>query len=204
MPNMPGTVTKTRTFTAMDGFWSADPTSFMNAYATSSFAALLADAVGKGLIPQAVANHVTTHWLNQYWPTAGARDVLQRGLYWAMRVALYEDAGGPNEHLRTAALPICCGWICSGGKAKGGKERFEVISIESAQQVTLLFLTPSPKGLWGDEPIGPFQPIWATRHIHFPTDNGEHELEQWGPAGGAKTTRTVRPHDYEDYTPPAP
>jgi len=200
MPNMPGTVTKTKTFTAMDGFWSADPATFMNAYDTSTFTALLNDAVNKGLIPQAVADHVTTHWLNQYWPTAAARDVLHRGLYWAMRVAVHEEAGGLNEKARISPLPICCAWICSGGKPKNGKERFEVISIESAQQVTLLFLTPSPKGLWGDEPIGPFQPIWATRHVDFLVDNGEHQLEQW-PAI-APTTRTVRPHDYENYRQP--
>ena len=202
MPNMPGTVTKTRTFTAMDGFWNANPATFMTAYQTSSFAALLNDAVAKGLITPAVAAHVNTHWLNQYWPTASARDVLHRGLYWTMRVAVHEDAGGPNEKPRPVPLPICCAWICSGGKPKNGKARFEVISIESPQQVTLLFLTPSPQGLWGDEPEGPFQPIWATRHIHFPVDNGEHELEQW-PAS-KPTTRTVRPHDYEDYTAPKP
>jgi hypothetical protein len=201
MPNMPGTVTKTRTFTAMDAFWSADPAQFMADYDSSGFAALLVDAVNKNLISQAVADHVTHHWLNQYWPTAEARDVLHRGLYWAMRVAVHENAGGPNETTRAAPLPICCAWICSGGKPKNGKARFEVISIESAQQVTLLFLTPSPTGLWGDEPIGPYQPIWATRHIHFPVDNGEHQLEQWGPTPARPTTRTVRPHDYEDYRP---
>jgi hypothetical protein len=200
MPNMPGTVTKTHTFTAMDAVWSGDPEARMNDYEAQSFATLLAKAVADGWITQHVADHVTNHWLDLYWPTAAARDVLHRGLYWAMRVAAFHE--GDLTRRRSNPLPLCCAWVCSGGKPKGPRSRFEVISIESDQQVTLLFLTPSPLGLWGDEPLGPLQPIWATRHLHFGVDNGEKQLETWPAA--SPTTVTVRPHDYEDYTPHGP
>jgi hypothetical protein len=199
MPNMPGTVTKTKTFTAMDKIWSSDPAKRLTEYKNAAdIKSLLADAVTNNWISQPVADHVTKHWLDAYWPSAQAQDVLHRGLYWAMRVAVYTNAGEATEKVRPSPLPICCAWICSGGKAKKGRARFEVISIESDSQVTLLLLTPPPEGLWGDEPIGPYQRIWATRRSDFGKDNGEHLIETW------KTTLTVRPHDYEDYQAPAP
>ena len=210
MPSMPGTVTKTATFRNMDTIWSADPETRMTEYdAAQDLQTLLNDALNKyHWISPTVANHVAKHWLphSGYFGAADAQDVLQRGLYWTMRVAVFRD--GDLTKRRTdaqgnrAPLPICCAWVCSGGKPKNGKNLFEVITLESDRQVTLLFLTPSPKGATNGKAGSPLQPVWATRRIEFALDPGEHELEQWGPPSGKKpTTRTVRPYDTEDYPP---
>ena len=203
MPNMPGTVTKTSTFAKMDKKWSIDPNARMIEYDTTNFTTLLADAVTKhGWIPQTVADHVKNHWLPStgYFGVADAQDVLQRGLYWAMRVAVFKNAGDPaNETKRNAPLPICCAWVCSGGKPKNNRNLFEVITLESDRQVTLLFLTPAPKNAGNGKVGSPLQPVWATRRIEFALDPGEKELEQWPP--NTPTTRTVRPYDTEDYPP---
>jgi len=203
MPSMPSTVTKTKTFTAMDGFWSANQASLMADYDTAAFQTLLDDAVLKhGWIKDEVRKHVEDHWLNDYWSTAEARDVLHRGLYWAMRVAVFEHAGESTEKRRSAPLPICSAWVCSGGKPKGKKTRFEVITLESSHQVTLLFLTPSPALAEDGKPGNPLQPVWVTQRIEFAKGQGEEQLEEWPSA--KPTTRTVRPYDYEYYPPSKP
>src|SRR5262245_15900309 len=115
MSAMPGHVTRTTRFRLMDQAWQAlGPAKFLVDYDTTSEKMdwLLAKAVADGVIPQDVADHVVQHWLDKYWPGAGARAVLQRGLYWAMRVALFED-GDPAKP-RGTALPVSCVWICSG------------------------------------------------------------------------------------------
>jgi hypothetical protein len=211
MPSMPGTVTKTATFRNMDTIWSADPETRMTEYdAAQDLQTLLNDALNKyHWISPTVANHVIKHWLphSGYFGVADAADVLQRGLYWAMRVAAFRD--GDLTRRRTNAqgqpvpLPICCAWVCSGGKSEASKKRFEVITLESDHQVTLLFLTPPPKGATDGNPASPLQPVWATRRIEFKVYPGEKVLEQWGPPTAKKpTTRTVRPYDTEDYSPP--
>jgi hypothetical protein len=201
MPNMPGSVTKTATFDAMDAIWSGNPEARMAEYdQASSITALLDAAEANKWITKEIRTHVEQHWLDKYWPKAEAQEVLQRGLYWAMRVAAFHDGNLSRRRYNAQGLPdplpICCAWICSGGKPKGEKPRFEVISLESDHQVTVLFLTPPPKGLWGDEPEGSLQRVWSTRREEFGVDNGETKLEHW------KKTYTVRPHDYEDYRPP--
>jgi hypothetical protein len=205
MSTMPGTVTRTYTFAQMDVVWSVDPHARMKEYETApDIPKLLSDAVANGWIGQEVADHVTDHWLNTYWPTADAQDVLQRGLYWAMRVAAFHD--GDLTRRRAKALPIGCLWVCSGGKAhkkdpNNPKDkdfaRFEVISVETDHQLTLLLLTPPPAKLPPEKAEGSLQRVWSTRRSEFGLDAGETKLEQW------RTTCTVRPHDYEDYeTPP--
>jgi hypothetical protein len=67
------------------------------------------------------------------------------------------------------------------------------VSLESAQQVTLLFLTPPPAA----SPVGStdLQPVWATRQLDpYGPEAGESELEQWPVAD--PVTVTVRPYDY--------
>ena len=197
MPSMPGTVTKTKTFTAMDAFWNADPAGKMSDYDKKDFDTLLNEAVSD---PK-MRDHVRNHWIdkNGYFGAAEAEDVLRRGLYWAMRVAVYEDAGGQNEKTRAKVLPIYCAWVCSGGKPHPKKKQqslFEVITLESDWQVTLLFLTPSAAGAGWGRKGDPLQRVWATRRIEFEKYNGEEQLEEW-PADTA-TTRTVRPYDYEE------
>ena len=60
MPNMPGTVTKTRTFADMDKIWSSDPFLRMKEYDNApSIAKLLSDAVNAGWISQQAAHRVT-------------------------------------------------------------------------------------------------------------------------------------------------
>jgi hypothetical protein len=201
MATMPGTVTKTYTFNQMDVIWSADPHARMLEYANApDIPKLLSDAVANNWISQDVADHVTDHWLNTYWPTADAQDVLHRGLYWAMRVAAFHD--GDLSRRRTKALPISCAWICSGGKTHKKDpsnpkdkdfQRFEVVSFESDHQLTLLLLTPPPAKLVPEKNEGPLQRVWSTRRSEFGLDAGETKLEQW------RTTFTVRPHDFEDY-----
>lgn len=192
MSTMPGTVTKTETFRQMDVTWSVAPEVRMTEYQNApDIPKLLADAVAKNWISQDVADHVTEHWLDKYWPGAEAQDVLQRGLYWAMRVAAFHE--GDLLRRRSKSLPICCAWVCSGGKPKNKKARFEVISLESDHQLTLLFLTPPPECLPQEKAEGPFQPVWSTRRTDFGLDAGETKLEQW------RSTNTVRPHDYQDY-----
>jgi hypothetical protein len=199
MPNMPSTVTKTSTFSMMDTFWSPDPEARMNEYnAAASFKALLDDARINNWITQSVFDHVNDHWLQTYWPGTDPQEVLHRGLYWAMRVAAFHDGDLSRRRMDAQGnpdpLPICCAWVCSGGKMKKKKARFEVVSIESDHQLTLLFLTPPPEDLAPDkEKEGPLQRIWSTRDIDFDVEKGETKLEDW------QQTVTARPHDYENY-----
>lgn len=194
MPSMPGLVTKTKTFRAMDTIWSPDPETRMSEYdGAGSVDALLKDAVAKGWITKAVAKHVTNHWLKAYWPTAKAQQVLQRGLFWAMRVAAFENAGEATQRRRAESLPICCAWVCSGPAPDSKQQaRIEVVTLESAQQVTLLFLTPAPKGIQLPTQSDGLQPVWSTRRKEFPPA-AEKQLEAW------KDTITVRPWEREDY-----
>jgi hypothetical protein len=201
MPNMPGSVTKTSTFEFMDTIWSGNPEARMVEYDQAASLDKLLDAAetAKWITPQ-IRKHIEDHWLKKYWPKVDAEEVLQRGLYWAMRVAAFKDGNLARRRYNPQGapdpLPLCCVWVCSGGKPKGEKPRFEVISIESDHQVTVLFLTPPPKGLWGDEHEGSLQRVWSTRREEFALDNGETKLESW------RHTITARPHDYENYTPP--
>jgi hypothetical protein len=205
MASMPGLVTKTLTFIDMDAAWSANAATYLNDYANKEFDNLLAAAPVK----QATKQHVNADWVDPLkdWLGEDAKQVIRRGLYWAMRVALYEDAGGANEKPRKKALPICSVWVCSGapgkqkpkknGKAAAKKDvpRFEVVSLESEHQVTLLFLTPPP----ATSPVGNsrLQPVWATRQLDpYGPEAGETELEQWPVAD--PVTVTVRPYDYTD------
>jgi hypothetical protein len=196
---MPGTVTKTSTFSMMDTFWNPDPETRMKEYASApDIHKLLADAVAKGWIQQGVANHVTDHWLKTYWPGTDPQEVLHRGLYWAMRVAAFHDGDLSRRRMdaqgKPDPLPICCAWVCSGGKMKKKKARFEVVSLESDQQLTLLLLTPPPEDLTDEkEKEGPLQRIWSTRDTDFGVEFGETKLEDW------QHTVTARPHDYENY-----
>jgi hypothetical protein len=95
MASMPGLVTKTLTFIDMDAAWSANPATYLNDYANKEFDNLLATAPVK----QATKQHVTADWVDPLkdWLGGDAKQVIRRGLYWAMRVALYEDAGGPTR-----------------------------------------------------------------------------------------------------------
>jgi hypothetical protein len=193
MASMPGRVTRTITFAAMDPKWSANPKSFLDAYDTTSeqMDQLLAEAVSDGLIASPVATHVKEHWLDKYWPNADARAVLQRGLYWAMRVALYHD--GDPKTPRTKRLPVSCIWVCSSDGYSHGSNRpyFDVSVVESEYQLTILFLTPNPEG---DEvpPPGCFQPVWSTRHEYFKPVKGELQIgDPW------EHVITVRPYDYK-------
>jgi hypothetical protein len=194
MASMPGRVTRTITFKAMDEQWSGAQEAFLTAYDTSSeqLDKLLDDAVTAGVIRAEVAEHVKKHWLGAYWPNADARAVLQRGLYWGMRVSLYED--GELKLRRKTALPVSCVWICSsGGYSSYEKKRpyFDVTVVESAYQVTLLFITPDPHGDEVPDP-GCFQPVWSTRHEDFQPVPGELQIGQpW------EHTITVRPYDYK-------
>jgi hypothetical protein len=199
MASMPGRVTRTITFAAMDPKWSADPESFLKAYDTTSeqMKKLLADAASSGVIRSEVAKHVEQHWLYKYWPKADARAVLQRGLYWAMKVALYRD-GDPqtprtSSDGKPAPLPVSCIWVCSSDYSHdpNARQRFEVSVVESAYQVTLLFLTPDPEGDEVPEP-GCFQPVWSTRHEEFKPVPGELQI---GPTW--EQVITVRPYDYK-------
>ncbi|MEN8160388.1 MAG: hypothetical protein ABFS41_09995 [Myxococcota bacterium] len=201
MASMPGVVTKTLTFIQMDAAWTANPAAFLNDYANKEFDNLLASAPVK----QATKQHVSADWVpsSDDWLGPHAKQVIRRGLYWAMRVALYENAGTEDEKPRKQALPICSAWVCSGapGKQKkkpGGKKdvpRFEVVSLESPHQVTLLILTPPPStNPHGDQLL---QPVWATRLLDpYGPEAGELELEQW-PADEPVTV-TVRPYDYTE------
>jgi hypothetical protein len=170
---------------------------------------LLVDAVQQKWISQTVADHVTDHWLDLYWPTAEAQEVLQRGLYWAMRVAAFRNGDLARRRMTMttpvvpAPLPIYCAWVCSGAKPKKADPkkpkdkdvaRFEAITLESERQVTLLLVTPEPNGIGPSKSQGQFQPIWATRRgIPFPPVAGESQIESWN------GTITVRPHDLEEY-----
>ncbi len=201
MASMPGLVTKTKTFTVMDAAWSANPANYLSDYANKEFDNLLASAP----VQQGTKTHVKDDWVDPLkdWLGADAKQVIRRGLYWAMRVALYENAGEPDEKPRQKPLPICSAWVCSGApsKQKPGKKkkkdvpRFEVVSLESQHQVTLLLLTPPPT----TSPVGnsTFQPVWATRQLDpYGPEAGEFELEQWPVTD--PVTVTVRPYDYTE------
>jgi hypothetical protein len=204
MASMPGLVTKTLTFIDMDAAWSADPVTYLNDYANKEFDELL----GLAPVKPATKQHVTADWVDPLkdWLGADAKQVIRRGLYWAMRFALYENAGGADEKQRKCALPICSAWVCSGapGKQKPKKNgkapakdvpRFEVVSLESEHQVTLLFLTPPPAA----NPVGKdlLQPVWATRQLDpYGPEAGETELEKWPFTD--PVTVTVRPYDYTE------
>lgn len=192
MSDMPGIVTKTQMFELMDAVWTNDPKGHMGDYETMTFH----DLLKKAPIPDATKKHVLDHWLGGDWLGPDADKILQRGLYWAMRVATKKNAGGPDEKNRRK-LPICCVWICAGGYKKHDSTgtpvpRLEVSVVESKHQVTLLLLTASPPRTHAAGPD--LQPVWSTRRLDpYAPETDEVELERW-PAS-APVTVTVRPKD---------
>lgn len=202
MASMPGLVTKTATFKLMDDSWNADVASYLNEYENKSFDDLLAIAP----VAPATKQHVKDDWVDAQvgWLGPNAKQVIRRGLYWAMRVALFVDPDSAKPTLRPEPLPICSAWICSGAPGKDKKKkdkkgqdqdvpRFEVVALASDHQVTLLFLTPPPK----NNPVGhqAFQPVWSTRLLDpYGPEAGEQTIEEWPPSD--PVTVTVRPFDY--------
>ncbi len=185
MSTMPGRVTKTPAFESFDSHVYADLKAFEEKYGKPpQIDDLLEDAVQRGIITDGTRQHVRADWLQLYWPKAThANRILQRGLYWAVRLARYID-GDDTKGERKAALPLCSVWICTG---EYGDPRFEVVSLVSEHQVTVIFLTPPPeKDL--SLPSGlAMQPIWSTRCEAFPEVPGERLIDTW------YQTVTVRP-----------
>ena len=130
--------------------------------------------------------HVEKHWFaitrrrgssqpekrNQrkaWWPELHRMDrVLKPGLKRALQLCLYVD-GDTSTTPRINPLPIDSYWICAG-------EHHEVVSMVSANQVTLLICTPSPTfsrraGTFAT----PAEKIWITRSGGV--DHGEVEVE---------------------------
>jgi hypothetical protein len=191
MSAMPGRVTRTVAFKNLDK-QLLDPgelKKYFESYAQSPrIEGLLEEAVKDGVITEETRQHVRSHWLQAYWPSVKhANRIIQRGLYWATRIARYEDFDEekPSKE-RGKPLPLCTIWVCTG---EYGEKRFEVINVVSDYQVTVVLLTPPPeKDLV--LPSGPnHQPIWGTRSEEYPEVPGETLADTW------YNTVTVRPLD---------
>ncbi len=186
MPSMPGHVTKTTEFEYLDTALTTNPKKFEKGYDSPSkqVKLLLQKAVQDGVITPGIEQHVLQHWLGSNWPNAAdVEDILQRGLLWAVRLSLYEN--GLEDSPRTTPLPIRSVWICAGPTTS---THFELTSLVSDRQVTLIFFTPEPAQ--NPAPAGNYlQPIWTTRsEPSFPFQLGkEVQVDDW------QHTITVRP-----------
>jgi hypothetical protein len=177
MGSMPGHVARSPEFAALDAALNANPQYFFDAYkGPMTLPKLIDEAVSQGIITAATRDHIKDHWQTP-WPVTN--DVLKRGLYWACRLSLYES--GDLALPRPTPRPIATTWIC-GLPA----QTFEVVSLVSMHQVTVMILTPPPGH--EDMPSGQGnQPVWTTQAKTAPVDPGETEVEVHG------QTRTVRP-----------
>jgi hypothetical protein len=184
MSAMPGRVTRTPAFEKFDDVVSAKLSAYKTDYEKGpKINDLLADAVAQNIISKKTHDHIIADWLKGYWPKSKhVGRVIQRGLYWAVRLALFVD--GDDTKPRTPPLKICTAWVCSG---EYGDPRFELINVVSPSQVTVLFLTPPPEKTL-EIPLGPKrQPVWTTRSDDFAEEPGEVVVETW------EHTLTVQP-----------
>jgi hypothetical protein len=184
MSIMPGRVTKTIGFESFDKEISNNHKLYQERYAKDpQIDELLDQAVQDGIITDDTRKHVRADWLQAFWPKVKhANRILQRGLYWAVYAARHDEDGVE----RTAPLPICSLWVCTG---EYGDPRFEVASIVSKQQVTVVFLTPPPEKELKLPPGPALQPVWSTRSEAYPEVPGEKLIGTWF------NTVTVRPFD---------
>jgi len=184
MSIMPGRVTKTADFKSFDKDVSNNLKTYEERYAKDpQIDELLDQAVKDKIITDSTRQHVRADWLQAYWPKVKhANRILQRGLYWAVRVARFDEDG--NE--RNPPLPICSFWVCTG---EYGEPRFEVANVVSGQQVTVIFLTPPPEKDLVLPPGPACQPVWSTRSEAYPEVPGEKLIDSWF------NTVTVQPLD---------
>ncbi len=176
MGAMPGHVTRSPEFAALDAALNANPKYFFDAYkGNKSLPELIDEAVTQGIITPETREHIKKHWQTP-WPSVN--EVLRRGLYWACRLSLYES--GDIALPRLTPRPIATSWIC------GPYQHLEVNNLVTTHQVTMIILTPPPT-----EPTAPsgqgIQPVWTTQSKSEPVEPGEVEVET------THKTRTLRP-----------
>jgi hypothetical protein len=107
-------------------------------------------------------NHIRDHWFgeaNGWWPEEQPIEpIFCQGLIKAIRESVTNPLtimDPQTQETQEQALPIDTYWICDAS-------HFEILICRSPQQVTLLFLTPSPPvrnpGVWSVD-----TPVWTVR-----------------------------------------
>ncbi len=175
MSVMPGTVAKPPLLERLDQL-SSDKVEFETAYndlktTNPTVNDLIQWGWNHDLIEtKAEENHLRNHWLGNWWPTYTTKEaVIKHGLLKAFELAIDQQ-----KHFD-------CYWVCSGAY-------FQVLSLLSPHQVTVLVLTPSP-GYLHTNAFPDAEDIWAAKEKPATPVPGQQEESA---ADGAHVVRLLK------------